>query len=360
MPCPFGETGYRIHVFFSPVFGILPFAIFHLPRWPIFQYQVRLVLSRTGDGGVFTFWLVQCCRIVCLAREYTVLHLPYPVHFCRATWTRNQALRRSVAFLHFLCDVRFFSVLRKRLRICLNSRLLWFFLFHWLYGISWWLEHSLFCLRSCYSNSFFCFGKRYVSAAILAFLYFFWHVGTFFFPLVVAVVYAVALIFEGKPWNRWIILAPLVGTSAAMVLGGFLLPGFASGFLESFLTILRIISDTGFSGKAVVQEGGEVYPLNVFDLYGLAPVLMGLFIFFLLRIRRGTSLIWRMREIRFSTWCRLGNIVHPEYRLSFGDTDHEAYAGVSFAFSSVFLLYRLRYIFDLWRKSRLWISRSAW
>ncbi len=195
--------------------------------------------------------------------------------------------------------------------------------------------------------------KRYVSAAVLAFLYFFWHIGTFFFPLVVAVVYAVALIFEGKPWNRWIILAPLVGTSAAMVLGGFLLPGFASGFFESFATILRTVSETGFSGQAVVQEGGEVYPLNVFDLYGLASVLMGLFIFFLVRDTKGYLAHSKNKgESVFQYDAAWGTLFILSIIFLLGTLITKRMLDFFVVFAPVFLLYRLRYILDLWRREQ--------
>ncbi len=261
----------------------------------------------------------------------------------------------AVASLSFTFCVTyaFFSVLRKRSAFVLTLALLAIFfipltIWHLLMARAFVILPALLLLELI-----FLLRKRYVSAAILAFLYFFWHVGTFFFPLVVAVVYAVALIFEGKPWNRWIILAPLVGTSAAMVLGGFLLPGFASGFLESFLTILRIISDTGFSGKAVVQEGGEVYPLNVFDLYGLAPVLMGLFIFFLVKDTKGY--LSHSKDERGSVFQHdavWGTLFILSIVFLLGTLITKRMLDFFFVFSSVFLLYRLRYIFDLWRKEQ--------
>lgn len=193
--------------------------------------------------------------------------------------------------------------------------------------------------------------RRYLWITILAFLYFFWHIGTFFFPLVVAVVYVIALIFEGKPWNRRMILAPLVGTSAAMMLGGFLLPGFASGFLESFLTILRTVSETGFFGQAVVQEGGEVYPLNVFDLYGLAPVLMGLFIFFLVRDTKGYLIrLRRKEETGFQYDAVWGALLILSAVFLLGTLITKRMLDFFVVFASVLLLYRLRYVLDLWRK----------
>ena len=196
--------------------------------------------------------------------------------------------------------------------------------------------------------------RHYLWIAILAFLYFFWHIGTFFFPLVVAVVYAVALIFEGKPWNWWIILAPLIGTSAAMVLGGFLLPGFASGFLESFLTILRTISETGFSGQAVIQEGGEVYPLNIFNLYGMVSVLMLFFLFFLVRDTKGyLTRLRRKEETGFQYDAIWGTLFLLTIIFLLGTLITKRMLDFFVVFASVLLLYRLRYILDLWRKERV-------
>lgn len=138
-----------------------------------------------------------------------------------------------------------------------------------------------------------------------------------------------------------------------MVLGGFLLPGFASGFFESFATILRTVSETGFSGQAVVQEGGEVYPLNVFDLYGLASVLMGLFIFFLVRDTKGYLAHSKNKgESVFQYDAAWGTLFILSIIFLLGTLITKRMLDFFVVFAPVFLLYRLRYILDLWRREQ--------
>lgn len=195
--------------------------------------------------------------------------------------------------------------------------------------------------------------RRFFWIAILAFLYFFWHIGTFFFPLAVAVIYVTALAFEKKSWSRWMILAPLIGTSAAAVLGGFFLPGFVTGFLQSFLTILKTISETGFSGQAVIQEGGEVYPLNIFNLYGMVSVLMLFFLFFLIRDTKGyLDHLRKKEETGFRHDAVWGTLFILSIIFLLGTLITKRMLDFFVVFASVLLLYRLRYILDSWRKER--------
>ena len=200
--------------------------------------------------------------------------------------------------------------------------------------------------------------RRFLWIAILSFLYFFWHIGTFFFPLAVAVIYVTALAFEKKPWSRWMILAPLIGTLSAAVFGGFFLPGFTIGFLQSFLTILKTISEAGFSGQAVIQEGGEVYPLNIFNLYGTASVLMLSFLFFLIRDTKGyLSHLRRKEETGFQYDAVWGTLFILSIVFLLGTLITKRMLDFFVVFASVFLLYRLRYILDLWRKE--WAANVA-
>jgi len=261
----------------------------------------------------------------------------------------------AVASLSFtFCVVyAFFSVLRVRhafilslliLAICFIPLVVWRFL----------MARSFVVLPAfLLLELIFLIQRRFLWIAILAFLYFFWHIGTFFFPLVVAVVYVVALIFEGKSWNRWMVLAPLVGTLVAAISGGFLSPGFLDGFSESFLTIFKTIFETGFSKQVIIQEGVEVYPFNIFDLYGLAPVLMMSLIFFLVRDTEGyLTRLRRKEEAGFQYDAIWGTLFLLTIIFLLGTLITKRMLDFFVVFASVFLLYRLRHVLDHWKRER--------
>ncbi len=193
--------------------------------------------------------------------------------------------------------------------------------------------------------------KRYTSVAILTFLYFFWHSATIFFPLALAGGYFGALVLGRKSWSYWIILSPLFGIICAVLIGEFFFPRFIFIFLENLIMVWNIVIDTGLSKQPILQVGAEVYPINFFDLYGLIPILMILFVFFVVRdgwgylIRSSDTensglrydVVWGTLFI-MSTAFLLGSLITKRMVVFFC------------FFSSAFLVYCLRPYIDSWNK----------
>jgi hypothetical protein len=193
----------------------------------------------------------------------------------------------------------------------------------------------------------FLFQKRYVAIGMLTFLYFFWHSATFFFPLVVALAYSAVLVLEKKAWDRWIILAPFSGIVAALLVAFLFLPGFSAGFLESFVTVLKIVTETGFSKQPAIQVGGEVYPINIFNLYAIAPILMALFFFFAVRDTAGYRLHFRSQHKLSSEYDTVwGTLFLLSLLFLLGSLLTKRMLDFFYIFASLFLVYRLRSYID--------------
>ncbi len=115
---------------------------------------------------------------------------------------------------------------------------------------------------------------RYVAAGTVSFLYFFWHTGTFFFPLIVAFAHFLFLSRErGKPHYESL-AAPILGMLGALGTGILLIPGFFSALVQGVATVVKIVFSTGIASRVSIDEGVEVYPTNIFDLYRDTPILM--------------------------------------------------------------------------------------
>lgn len=115
--------------------------------------------------------------------------------------------------------------------------------------------------------------QRFRSAAAIAFIYFYWHTGTFFLPLIVAVAYFVIRRFyavEEEP--RWqAIFLPLIGTILAVGSSYLIYPGVLAYVKD---VTLPLLFDAALPGGAGVAEGIEVYGVAFKDLFGaFAPVI---------------------------------------------------------------------------------------
>ena len=108
----------------------------------------------------------------------------------------------------------------------------------------------------------FLYKKKYWLAAILSFLYLYWHGATFFLPLCIAIAYFVIEKFYGKKGDYKNLLAVFGGTALA-VASTYIV---SSGFLQYIAVNYGSFTDTIIGKKVNIGEGNEEYPSNIIYL----------------------------------------------------------------------------------------------
>ena len=120
--------------------------------------------------------------------------------------------------------------------------------------------------------------KKYFWIFILSFIPLFWHTATFFVPILVVIVYFLVYAFYYKkyPWKE--LLSVLGGTICAVLITLSIDPGFFNSIRDNLFSVISGVLD--FSGNKinVINEGGEVYPRNFFDLFNQNLILCLMFL----------------------------------------------------------------------------------
>lgn len=109
----------------------------------------------------------------------------------------------------------------------------------------------------------FLYRKNYIGVAVLCFIYLYWHSATFFMPLGVAVVYFVIEWFYRERKDYKILYSALGGTLLAFLLTFTVSSGFLSYMKE---IIFGTYWETILGKKVNIVEGGELYPLDFFNV----------------------------------------------------------------------------------------------
>lgn len=110
----------------------------------------------------------------------------------------------------------------------------------------------------------FVYQKKYFLSGLVAFLYFYWHTATFFFPLSLAVGYFLFEQFYGKRPDWKLVIWPFLGTVAAVLFAYVFSPGVIAYLRD---VIFPVFFDTALFKDTGVAEGGEVYGKNFFDVF---------------------------------------------------------------------------------------------
>lgn len=106
--------------------------------------------------------------------------------------------------------------------------------------------------------------KKHFFAGLVAFLYFYWHTATFFFPLALAVGYFLFEQFYGKKPDWKMIIWPFLGTAAAVLFAYAFSPGVIAYLRD---VIFPVFFDTALFKDTGVAEGGEVYGQDFFNVF---------------------------------------------------------------------------------------------
>jgi len=109
----------------------------------------------------------------------------------------------------------------------------------------------------------FLYRKNYLGVAAVTAIYFYWHSATFFLPLCVAIGYLVIEKFYRSKPDYKNLLAAAGGTVGALILAYVISPGFLSYMRD---IIFGTYFDTILSKHVHISEGGELYPVDFFNL----------------------------------------------------------------------------------------------
>lgn len=120
----------------------------------------------------------------------------------------------------------------------------------------------------------FLYKKNYAGVFIVSFIYLFWHGATFFMPFGIALIYFLAEKFYGLRADSKNLLMALGGTVLA-VLATFLV---SSGFFLYMRVNFGSFIDKLYGISVNIAEGGELYPINFFDLVKSNPLIFTLFV----------------------------------------------------------------------------------
>lgn len=121
---------------------------------------------------------------------------------------------------------------------------------------------------------YFLYRKKYWGVFLISIIYFYWHTATFFFPLMVAVCFAVFESFYGRKINFKLVFNSASGIFISFIATAF----FAPGIFHVFNTIFEIFSDTIIGKNVGIAEGNELYPADFFDYIKTNLPIMVLFI----------------------------------------------------------------------------------
>lgn len=161
--------------------------------------------------------------------------------------------------------------------------------------------------------------KRYVLLAGLSAAYFLWHTATFFFPMFCIIVLSAFGGLYGRKFDSKLLLSTIFGTALGFVVVSLIAPGFPTYMKE---IIFGVFADTIVGKKVAIAEGGELYPVKIFDYLSMNMVL---FAAFLIGISLEISRYVGMRRERVLT-CQ---------------SDRQVVEGTLFAISLSFFLFSL-------------------
>ncbi|NTW89681.1 MAG: hypothetical protein HGB37_02110 [Candidatus Moranbacteria bacterium] len=161
--------------------------------------------------------------------------------------------------------------------------------------------------------------KRYALLASLSVAYFLWHTATFFFPIFCIVILSAFGGLYGRKVDLKLLLSTIFGTALGFVIVSLIAPGFPTYMRE---IIFGVFADTIVGKKVAIAEGGELYPVKIFDYLSMNMVLFG---GFLIGISLEISRYVGMRRERSLT-------VQP---------DRQVVEGALFAISLSFFLFSL-------------------
>ena len=117
--------------------------------------------------------------------------------------------------------------------------------------------------------------KRYVLLACLCTVYFLWHTATFFFPIFCIVVLSAFSGLYGRKFDSKLLLSAIFGTAVGFLAVSLIAPGFPTYMRE---IIFGVFSDTIVGKKVAISEGGELYPVKIFDYLSMNMVLFAAFL----------------------------------------------------------------------------------
>jgi hypothetical protein len=118
--------------------------------------------------------------------------------------------------------------------------------------------------------------KRYVLLAGLSAAYFLWHTATFFFPMFCIVLLSAFGGLYGRKFDSKLFLSTIFGTALGFVIVSLIAPGFPTYMRE---IIFGVFADTIVGKKVAIAEGGELYPVKIFDYLSMNMVLFAAFLF---------------------------------------------------------------------------------
>ncbi len=102
--------------------------------------------------------------------------------------------------------------------------------------------------------------KKYFTILFLTVFYMYWHLGTFFMPIVVAVSYWLFDTLYNKKMNFKIIAYPLAGTIIALAVGSIFIPG----TFEHLKAVVDIINHGTLLRDGTTMKGMELQPLSIY------------------------------------------------------------------------------------------------
>lgn len=104
--------------------------------------------------------------------------------------------------------------------------------------------------------------EKYIWMGVLPIVYLFWHSLTFYFPLLIAIVYFFAAHLISRKYKMRTLLWTISGTIAAVGIVYILSPGFLHYVND---VVLGVYKETILGKKVLIPEGAELYPLTFFD-----------------------------------------------------------------------------------------------
>ena len=109
--------------------------------------------------------------------------------------------------------------------------------------------------------------KKYFWIFFLSFIPLFWHTSTFFVPILVAIVYFLVYAFYKKEYLWKELLLVFFSNLLSVIIAILIDPGFFISIKDNLFSVLSSVLNFSGSTLDVINEGGEVYPKNFFDLF---------------------------------------------------------------------------------------------
>lgn len=120
--------------------------------------------------------------------------------------------------------------------------------------------------------------NKYFWIFILSFIPLFWHTATFFVPLLVTVIYFLIYTFYQKKYLWKELFLVITGTILAVIFALLIDSGFFTSIKDNLFSVLSGVLNFSGNKTNIIQEGGEVYPKNFFDLFNQNVLLCLMFL----------------------------------------------------------------------------------